>query len=118
VGKNVSARDYIVTLAKREEHKREFAAALAYVDALLTPTVQTAAIPLEKVDQGGTAAHFTRAGNYLGLCGLALPNGFTAEGMPTSLMINGHAGDEAMVLRIGWAYDQAAGFTSKRPPEP
>ena len=118
LGKNISARDYILTLSQREEHKREFATALAGVDALLTPTVQTGAIPLEKVDQGGTAAHFTRAGNYLGLCGLAVPNGFTAEGMPTSLLINGHPGDEAMVLRIGWAYDQAAGFASKRPPEP
>jgi aspartyl-tRNA(Asn)/glutamyl-tRNA(Gln) amidotransferase subunit A len=117
IGRDIRAVDYIVTLAKRDEHRREFAAALSEVDALLTPTTQTAAIPIDKADQGGTAAHFTRAGNYLGLCGLAIPNGFTREGMPTSLQILAHAGDEAMALRIGWAYEQATGFTTQRPPE-
>ena len=118
LGRSISARDYLLTLAAREEHKRAFAAALADVDALLTPTAQTAAIPIDRVDQSGTAAHFTRPGNYFGLCGLAVPNGFTAEGMPTSLQILCHAGDEAMALRIGWAYEQATGWSSRRPPEP
>jgi aspartyl-tRNA(Asn)/glutamyl-tRNA(Gln) amidotransferase subunit A len=118
LGRTISARDYIVTLQERDAHRRAFAAALAGVDALLTPTAQTAAIPLDQVDQGGTAAHFTRPGNYLGLCGVAVPNGFTAGGLPTSLQILGHAGHEAMALRIAWAYEQATGFTSRRPPEP
>jgi aspartyl-tRNA(Asn)/glutamyl-tRNA(Gln) amidotransferase subunit A len=118
LGRTISARDYIVTLQEREEHKRVFAAALANVDALLTPTTLTAAIPIDRADQGGTAAHFTRPGNYLGLCGVAIPNGFTPDGLPTSLQILGHAGDEATALRIAWAYEQATGFTSRRPPEP
>jgi len=66
----------------------------------------------------GTAAHFTRPVNYLGLCGLAVPNGFTAGGLPTSLQIVGHAGDEAMALRIGHAYAEATDWKSRRPPEP
>jgi aspartyl-tRNA(Asn)/glutamyl-tRNA(Gln) amidotransferase subunit A len=118
LGRDVSARDYLVTLARREEHRAQFAAALDGIDALLTPTLQTAAIPLEQVDQSGTAASFTRAGNYLGLCGLAVPNGFTAGGLPTSLQILCHPGQEAMALRIGWAYEQATDWTRRRPPEP
>jgi aspartyl-tRNA(Asn)/glutamyl-tRNA(Gln) amidotransferase subunit A len=114
----MSARDYLMTLAEREEHRRVFAAALEGVDALLTPTVQTAAIPIDKVDQSGTAAFFTRAGNYLGLCGLAVPSGFTAGGLPTSLQVLCHAGCEDTALRIGWAYEQATGWSSRRPPEP
>ena len=117
LGRNISARDYIVTLQEREEHVREFAKALADVDALLTPTTQTAAIPIDKADQGGTAAHFTRPGNYLGLCGLAVPSGFTSERLPTSLQILCHAGAESMALRIGWAFEQATGG-AQRPPEP
>jgi aspartyl-tRNA(Asn)/glutamyl-tRNA(Gln) amidotransferase subunit A len=117
LGRNVSARDYLVTLAEREERCREFAAAIADVDALLTPTTQTAAIPIDQVDQSGTAAYFTRAANYLGLCGLAVPNGFTAAGLPTSLQILCHPGDEATVLRIGWAYEQATDWKTRRPPE-
>jgi aspartyl-tRNA(Asn)/glutamyl-tRNA(Gln) amidotransferase subunit A len=118
LGRNVSARDYLLTLAERAERCREFAAALADVDALLTPTTQTAALPIDKVDQSGTAAHFTRAGNYLGLCGLAVPNGFTPAGLPTSLQILCHAGDESMALRIGWAHEQATDWKARRPPEP
>ena len=118
IGRGISARDYLVTLAECQEHRRVFAAALADVDALLTPTTQTAAIPIETADQSGTAAHFTRAGNYLGLCGLAIPNGFTAGGLPTSLQILCHAGDEAMALRIGWAYEQATQWHERHPVEP
>ena len=99
------------------DQRREFAAALADADALLTPTAQTAALPIDQVDQSGTAAYFTRAGNYLGLCGLAVPNGFTPGGLPTSLQILGHPGDEATVLRIGWAYEQATDWKARRPPE-
>jgi aspartyl-tRNA(Asn)/glutamyl-tRNA(Gln) amidotransferase subunit A len=118
VGRGMSARDYLLTLAEREEHRRAFIRALADVDALLTPTAQTAAIPIAKVDQSGTAAFFTRAGNYLGLCGLAVPNGFTTDGLPTSLQILCHPGREDMALRIGWAYEQASEWKTRRPPEP
>jgi len=117
LGRGVSARDYLKTLAERAERSREFAAALADADALLTPTTQTVAPPIDEIDQSGTAAHFTRAGNYLGLCGLAVPNGFTAAGLPTSLQILAHAGQEATALRIGWAYEQATDWKSRRPPE-
>jgi len=63
-------------------------------------------------------AHFTRAVNYLGLCALAVPNGFTGGGLPTSLQIVCHAGDEAMALRVGWAYEEATDWKDRRPPEP
>jgi aspartyl-tRNA(Asn)/glutamyl-tRNA(Gln) amidotransferase subunit A len=116
-GRDISAVDYQRTLAEREQHKREFAEALADTDALLTPTAQTAAIPIDRVDQSTTAAYFTRAGNYLGLCGLAVPNGFTADGLPTSLQILCGPGEEALALRIGWAYEQATEWKARRPPE-
>ena len=116
-GRTISAPDYLATLATREQHQREFAEALADADALLTPTTQTAAIPIDRVDQSTTAAYFTRAGNYLGLCGLAVPSGFTADGLPTSLQILCKPGEEAMALRIGWAYEQATEWKTRRPPE-
>jgi aspartyl-tRNA(Asn)/glutamyl-tRNA(Gln) amidotransferase subunit A len=117
LGKDMSARDYLLLLAQREEHRRVFVEAMADVDALLTPTTQTPAIPIAKVDQSGTAAYFTRVGNYLGLCGLAIPNGFTAEQLPTSLQVLCHAGQEALALRIGWAYEQATDWRTRRPPQ-
>ncbi len=118
LGRGVSARDYLLTLAEREDRQRAVAAALADLDALLTPTTQMPPIPIDQVDQSGTAAHFTRPVNYLGLCALAVPDGFTAGGLPTSLQIICHAGHEATALRIGWAYEQATDWKSRRPPGP
>jgi len=118
LGKSISARDYLQALAQREEDKREFAAALGGVDAILMPTAQTAAIPIDRADQAGTAAHFTRPGNYLGLCGLAIPSGFSSDGLPLSLQILCHAGEEATALRIGFTYEQATSWKARRPPEP
>ena len=118
VGRGISARDYLQVLAERDVHRQAVAGALADVDALLTPTTQTPPLPIDKVDQGGTAAHFTRAVNYLGLCALALPNGFTPAGLPTSLQVICHAGDEPMALRIGWAYEETTDWKTRRPPEP
>src|SRR5262245_30089102 len=118
LGRGVSARDYLLALAEREAHRKAFAKATAGVDALLTPTTQTPAIPVDAVDQTGTPAHFTRPGNYLGMCGVALPDGFTAGGLPTSLQIMCPGGHEATALRIAWAYEQATSWRERRPPEP
>ena len=83
---------------------------------MLTPTTQTAAIPLDMVDQTTTPAHFTRFVNFLDLCALALPNGFTATGLPISLQIVCRGYDEATALRIGWAYQQTSNWHERRPP--
>jgi aspartyl-tRNA(Asn)/glutamyl-tRNA(Gln) amidotransferase subunit A len=117
VGRGISARDYLAALADREEAKRQFAAALGDVDALLTPTTQTAAVPIDAVDQTTTPAHFTRFVNFLDLCALAVPNGFTATGLPISLQIVCRGYDEATALRIGWAYQQASDWHERRPPD-
>ena len=116
LGRGVSARDYLLALAECQEHRRGYAAATADVDAVLTPTTLTPAIPVDQVDQTTTPAHFTRPGNYLGLCAAAVPNGFTAGGLPTSLQIMCAPGQEAMALRIAYAYEQATQWHQRRPP--
>ena len=88
-----------------------------YKRQLLTPTSLTPPLPIDQVDQAGTGAHFTRPVNYLGLCGLAVPDGFTPGGLPLSLQIVCRAGEEAMALRIGWAYEDATTWKDRRPAE-
>src|SRR5262249_49719518 len=117
VGKKTTAREYFEALQLREQLKRKFAHVMAGIDAFLTPTTTSPALPLEEVDQTGTPAHFTRFGNFLDLCALALPNGFSASGLPTSLQIVCRGFDEATALRIGWAYQQATDWHQRRPPE-
>jgi aspartyl-tRNA(Asn)/glutamyl-tRNA(Gln) amidotransferase subunit A len=115
-GRGLSARDYIEALQGREAMKLQFAAAMEGVDALLTPTTATTALPIEEVDQSTGPAHFTRFGNFLDLCALALPNGIAPDGLPTSLQVVCRGYDEATALRIGWAYQHATDWHLRRPP--
>lgn len=106
-GRDISARAYLDVLAERERRKQEFAASMEGIDAVLSPSTFTPAIPLSEVDQAGTPAVSTRWVNFLDLCALSLPNGMTAGALPTSLQITCRDGDEAMALRIGWALQAA-----------
>ncbi|HEX3881653.1 MAG TPA: amidase [Stellaceae bacterium] len=115
LGRSITAREYLTALADRDRVKREFLGAMEGIDALLTPTTQTAAIPIHDIDQNTTPAHYTRVFNLLEMCALSLPNGFTADGLPISLQIACHPYDEATALRIGWAYQHTTEWHLRRP---
>ena len=114
-GARITAPDYLAALAERDAMKRAFLAAFEEVDALLTPTTQTPAIPVDSIDQSTTPAFFTRFVNLLELCALSVPDGFTATGLPLSLHIICRPYDEATALRIGWAYQQATDWHKRHP---
>jgi aspartyl-tRNA(Asn)/glutamyl-tRNA(Gln) amidotransferase subunit A len=114
-GASISSRQYLEVLADREKAKQEFAARIEGVDAVLTPSTLTPAIPLTEVDQTKTPAISTRWVNYLDLCALSLPNGMTRGGLPLSLQIAARGGDEAIALRIGWALEQATDWHKRAP---
>jgi aspartyl-tRNA(Asn)/glutamyl-tRNA(Gln) amidotransferase subunit A len=115
-GAQISARDYLQTLAERERLKAEFAAATEQIDALLAPVTTTPAIPLAAVDQATTPAVLTRWVNFLDLCALAVPAGFTEAGLPIGLQIVCRGGDEALALRVGWAWQNATDWHERLPP--
>ena len=86
-GRNMRAQEYIEVQRERVAIKREFNAALAGVEALLTPAARTAAPVVADIDQSTTAAIFTRPINLIDYCALAVPNGMTEGGLPISLQI-------------------------------
>jgi len=114
-GRDITARQYLEVLAERERRKQEFAASMEGIDAVLSPSTFTAAVPIDTVDQTGTPAVSTRWVNFLDLCALSLPNGMTASGLPTSLQITCRDGDEATALRIGWALENATDWHKRAP---
>jgi len=115
-GKSLLAADYIKMRNERRRLSRALDRLLADFDALLLPTTPVAAIPLSAVDQSkAPMSLLTRPVNFLGLCGLALPCGFSREGLPLSLQVVGRAYDEARVLRVGWAYENATDWHKRRP---
>ena len=106
---------YQATLDQRAIDLAKFARDFEKIDAILTPATLTPAIPLTEVDEYGSPARFTRAANYLALCSLAIPNGFTKTGLPTSLMITCHGGRELTALRIGKAYEASHDWADRHP---
>jgi aspartyl-tRNA(Asn)/glutamyl-tRNA(Gln) amidotransferase subunit A len=97
--------------------------ALRDVDALLAPTTMVPALPLTEVDASLDTYRLwnprysrnTRVGNMLGLCSLTVPCGFTRKGLPIGLMITGKGFDEATILRLGYAYEQATDWHRRTP---
>lgn len=117
IGKNMSARDYLLALEERDRIKAAYNDALLGADALLTPTIATTAPSLESIDQKSTPAHFTRVVNLLEYCALALPNGFDSNGLPISLQIICRGYEEPLALRIGRAYQQSTDWHESTPPD-
>ncbi len=115
-GAIIGSRDYLTALMERERLKRVYTQATKDIDALLTPTTLTPAIPVASIDQNTTPGMATRWVNFLDLCALALPNGFSAGGLPLSLQIVCRGYDEATALRIGWAYQTATEWHENVPP--
>jgi aspartyl-tRNA(Asn)/glutamyl-tRNA(Gln) amidotransferase subunit A len=114
-GASITSRQYREILAQRERAKQQFATRIEGIDAVLTPSAMTPAIPVASVDQSTTPALSTRWVNFLDLCALALPNGMTHDSLPTSLQIVCRGGDEAMALRIGWALENATDWHKMAP---
>ncbi len=116
-GRDVSATQYLAALRQREQWKRDFDAVFAEVDAVLTPTLRTAAIPLDEIDQTTQPSHFTRFANLLDLCALSIPNGFSARGLPIGLQIVCPGYEESVALHIGRIYQRATDWHTRRPLE-
>jgi aspartyl-tRNA(Asn)/glutamyl-tRNA(Gln) amidotransferase subunit A len=115
-GAGISSKDYLAALAEREQMKVSFNAAIEGVDALLTPTAVTPAIPVAAIDQNTTPAMFTRWVNFLDLCAVAVPNGLSSDGLPTSLQIVCRSYAEPLALRIGHAYQSEHDWHLRVPP--
>ena len=114
LGKGVSARDYLHLRRDVAALERQWWAAMAGCDALLTPTTRVPAPPVADIDQSGTAAVFTRAINLVRGCALSIPNGATASGLPIGLQIACGPYQEALALRIGRALEQATDWHRRR----
>lgn len=97
----------------------DFNRAFEQVDVIITPTSPTTAFRLgEKVDdplQMYLSDVYTVTVNLAGLPGLSLPCGFDGNGLPVGLQIIGPAFEEARLLRVGHAYQQATDWHLRAP---
>ncbi|MBI3330250.1 MAG: Asp-tRNA(Asn)/Glu-tRNA(Gln) amidotransferase subunit GatA [Nitrospinae bacterium] len=124
LGTLLPAWAYLKAQRMREAIRREMVAAMAQVDVLLTPTVAVEAPTIEQctVKSGDPlppvltqVARLTRPFNLTGSPVISIPCGFTFSGLPIGMQIVGKPFDEAMVLRVAHAYEQATEWHSRRP---
>jgi len=99
--------------------RRDFEAAFMRCDALLAPVAPTPAYRLGEKTSNPLEMYLgdilTIPVNLAGICGLSVPCGFTADGLPIGLQVIGPALGEERVLRIGYAYEQSQRWFQHRP---
>jgi aspartyl-tRNA(Asn)/glutamyl-tRNA(Gln) amidotransferase subunit A len=91
---------------------------MAAFDAVVMPTspVPATSILGTPLEHAMLRPRNTMPFNALGLPAISVPCGFTTDGLPVGLQIVGKAFDEAGVLRIANAYEQATDWHRHRPP--
>ncbi|HSI01902.1 MAG TPA: amidase [Reyranella sp.] len=115
LGKNFLPGAYAEELRRMQQRRAEFAQWMKPYDALLAPTNAVPAIPLTEVDETSPMpGYLTRPGNYLGLCALSMPSGFSS-GLPVGIQIIGKPYAEADVLKLGKAFQDATDFHRRTP---
>jgi len=125
-GKFVFATDFLKAQRLRRVLTDEVRAAFDGVDVLATPTLPLCAweVGESHVQIAGQPEHvlhacwrYTYPWNLTGLPALSVPCGF-ADGLPVGLQLVGRPFDEAAILRVGHAYQEATRWHEVRPPEP
>jgi aspartyl-tRNA(Asn)/glutamyl-tRNA(Gln) amidotransferase subunit A len=100
--------------------------ALARVDVLVAPTAHRPAptiaaytAPITSTAEAAarffTRRSFTTPAALAGTPAIAVPCGFAASGLPLSLQVIGRPFEDATVLRVAHAYEQATEWHRRRP---
>jgi aspartyl-tRNA(Asn)/glutamyl-tRNA(Gln) amidotransferase subunit A len=117
----ILAKDYLKALRFRGVMAREVDRVLATLDALVAPGRSTVAAKLDGEERSairGTARDVMGAvGNGAGLPAVAVPNGFGARGLSTSLQFMGRTWEENTVLAAACAYQSATDWHTRHPDE-
>ncbi len=93
---------------------RDFDAAFADVDVVLTPTAPGAAFAIGEKEDDPIAMYlndvFTVPASLAGLPGISVPAGLDGDGLPLGLQLIGRAFDEETVIAAAAAIEDRAGF--------
>lgn len=116
-GSKVSAADYEKTMSERPAIVAQIKKAFSQVDALLTPALPTVAPLLKASAQDyGRGRQFTIPFSYVALPSIVVPCGFDPAGLPIGLQLVGDHFQEAALLQMGYAFEQATDYHKKHPP--
>ncbi len=123
-GLAIPAVSYLEAMRWRGPALAAYLAAVEGTDAVIAPVAPMPAPTIAESDVGIShdaeaviqrVTRFTRPINYLGLPSLSIPTGFAKAGLPVGLQIIGRSFDEAMLIRIGAAFQRATDFHARVP---
>src|SRR5436189_3582854 len=115
---------YLEAMRWRGPALAAYLAAVAGTDAVIAPVAPMSAPTIVESDIANSPdaesviqrlTRFTRPINYLGLPSLSIPAGFTPGRLPVGMQLIGRSFDEAMLLRIGAAFQRATAFHERVP---
>lgn len=119
------ATDYVQAQRVRARIRHSVREVFRRVDVIVSPTGVIPASPIgqtefqidnRSVPVLSVMARITCIANLTGEPAVSVPCGFTKAGLPVGLQIHGRALEDATVLRVAHAYEQATGWTSQTPP--
>jgi aspartyl-tRNA(Asn)/glutamyl-tRNA(Gln) amidotransferase subunit A len=113
-----TAQQYVRAQRIRTINIREWLHVFRGVDAVLTPTVPRTAPPKTEAEvfEGFDLINYTSPFDFNGFPSISVPAGFTKTGLPVGLMLSAAPFDEARLLQLAYAYQQATRFGARRPP--
>lgn len=124
--KDQTFAEYLHGQQKRMAIRQEAVAVLKQADVIAMPTGSTigdewdataAKIRGKTVPARSRAVYLNGMASQTGLPAISIPCGFAKEGrFPVGLQLIGRDLDEALLLRVAYAYEQAAGWHTKHPP--
>lgn len=126
-GQFLTATQYLRAQRARTPIAKEVGALLRRYGALVSPTIPLVAPAIGEPtvtlggrpgDARGAVTRLVRLINLVGLPAITVPCGVGADGLPVGLQIVGRSMDEATILAIAHAYEQATPWHTRRPPEP
>ncbi|MPZ15298.1 MAG: hypothetical protein GEU73_12885 [Chloroflexi bacterium] len=124
VGEFLRMSDFLKASRLRNLIRREFLTAMEQVDVLAMPTAASPATPLEApptLPNGDRnpltmTTTLTAPFNYVGMPAVSVPCGLSPDGLPIGLMLAGPHWRDDLVLRVAYAYEQAATGGYMAPP--
>ena len=117
--------EYLQAQEKRRIHTAAFLKVFESVDVVAVPTLpvlppfigqKEIAWGRTKEDVRVALLRMTRPGNLTGLPAISLPCGSTADNLPVGLQLFGRHYDEAVLLRVAYAFERATPWHAMFPP--
>ncbi|MEZ4862275.1 MAG: amidase [Caldilineaceae bacterium] len=119
-GAQLGAQAYAQAHQLREEFAGRFALLFEAIDLLLCPTMPSTAPRMDAagnavMQEGLVRARYTYPFNFSRNPTLSLPCGFDSDRLPISLQLVGRHFEEALLCRVGHAYEQATPWHTEQP---